>query len=240
MYKFDGIKTEGIWLLAQNRFENNKQFYEEHKEEIKKLVINPAKQLATIIAEDMYKYDSFMELNPSKMVSRVRRDTRFSKDKSMYRENMWIMFMRSKKIDPFVPCFWFEFFQDQYTCGVGAFQTNARVNEIYRQKILDNSSEFRKAVKSCLSEGCQLGGISYKKPNKLTDTLPKDIQNIYNMKNVSFRKTFSDMSRLEKEETIDELRYIYSKMNPFYQFLLKVYQQYKLERSEYYCEQRDI
>ena len=85
-----------------------------------------------------------------------------------------------------------------------------------------------------------MGGIPYKKLNKSTEKLPKDIQNVFNIKNVNFRKTFSDLSKLENEEFIDELRYIYNKMNPFYQFMLRVYQQYKLERSEYSCEQREF
>ena len=91
MYKFDGIKTEGMWLLAQNRFENNKAFYEEHKEEIKKLVINPAKQLASIIAEDMYKYDPFMELNPSKM-----RHTLFERQDYVSRKFMDYVYAKQK------------------------------------------------------------------------------------------------------------------------------------------------
>ena len=32
---YNGITPEAMWLLAQNKFENSKPFYEEHKEEIK-------------------------------------------------------------------------------------------------------------------------------------------------------------------------------------------------------------
>lgn len=238
MYKFDGIQPEGIWLLQQNRFENSKEFYEEHKDDIKNLVMNPAKQLASIIGEDMYKYDSFMELEPNKMVSRIRRDTRFSKDKSLYRENVWIMFMRNKKIDTFVPCFWFEIFPHCYVCGVTGFDSNARILEIYRQKITENPVAFQKAVKSCLNVGYVSAGQKYKKIKDGTLNLPEGIREYYNMKNVSFRRIFSNVNDLKDKAFIDELKKTYKQMNAYYQFLLEVYDTYKLERGAFSYEQR--
>lgn len=238
MYEYEGIHPEGIWLLQQNKFENSKEFYEEHKSEIKTLVMNPVKQLASIIGEDMYRYDPFMELDVNKMVSRIRRDTRFSKDKSLYRENVWIMFMRNKKIDSYVPCFWFEFFPEYYVCGVTGFDSNARIHEIYRQKIAENPSRFKRVVKSCLDAGCVPGGHKYKKPQDGTLNLPKDIREYYNMKNVSFRKVFFDINDLKNDVFIDELKNVYKHMNPYYQFLLDVYETYKLERSAFSYEER--
>lgn len=238
MKNFDGISAEGIFLLARNKFENNKEFYDQNKAAIKKLVIDPTKQLASIIGEDMFKYDPQMELDPNKMVSRIRRDTRFSKNKDLYRDNVWIMFMRNKNIDQFVPCFWFEFFQDRYNCGVTFFDSNARVFEIYRQMILEYPSVFRRAVKSCLSAGCIVSGNPYKKPREKTDEVPADLRKYYNTKNLTFMKTCFDISDLKDDSFIDGLKLTYKKMNMYYQFLLKVYETYKLERSEFSHEQR--
>ena len=238
MYNFDGIKTDGIFLLARNKFENNKEFYEQNKALIKKLVMDPVKQLAAIIGEDMFRYDPKMELDPNRMVSRIRRDTRFSKNKDMYRENVWIMFMQNKKIDPFVPCFWFEFFQDHFNCGVTFFEANARVFEIYRDMILRYPSVFRRAVKSCLSAGCVVSGHPYKKEREHTQDVPKDLRTFYNTKSLTFMKTYYDITVLENDSFIDELKDTYKKMNPYYQFLLNVYESYKIERSESSHEQR--
>ena len=230
MYKFDGIKPDGIFLLARNKFENSKEFYDLHKPEIKKLVMDPVKQLAAVIGEDMFKYDPKMELDPNKMVSRIRRDTRYSKNKDLYRDNVWIMFMRNKKFDAFVPCFWFEFYQDRFNCGVTFFDSDARVFEIYRQMIIEYPSVFRRTVKSCLSAGCAVMGHSYKKERENTDKVPKDIRSYYNMKNLTFMKTDFDISKLENETVIDQLKDTYAKLNPYYQFLLKVYELYRQEK----------
>ncbi len=85
MTEFSGIKAEALWLLAQNKFNNSKEFYEENKEKINNWVIYPMRQIAAYLSPYMYNLDSKMNLIPAKMVSRIRRDTRFSKDKTLYR-----------------------------------------------------------------------------------------------------------------------------------------------------------
>ena len=175
----------------------------------------------------MFKYDPQMELDPNKMISRIRRDTRYSKNKELYRENVWLMFMRNKHVDSLVPCFWFEIFQDRYNCGVTFFDANAAIYERYRQNILKYPSVFRRAVKSCLSSGCVVLGNPYKKLRENSELVPKDLLDFYNMRNLGFMKTFYDMKSLENGECIHLLKDIYKKMNPYYQFLLNVYEEYK-------------
>ena len=100
---YNGITPEAMWLLAQNKFENSKPFYEEHKEEIKAGVTVPLRQIAGELSPLMYEIDEMMNLDPVRMVSRVRRDTRFSKNKNLYRDNLWIMFQRPKREWQFHP-----------------------------------------------------------------------------------------------------------------------------------------
>ena len=87
---YDGISRETLFLLADNRFRNSKEFYDEHKEELKSGITVPMRQIAGIISSEFAKLDPLMVTNPVKMVSRIRRDTRYTKDQSLYRENMWI------------------------------------------------------------------------------------------------------------------------------------------------------
>ena len=97
MKKFKGINPEGLLLLAENRFNDSKSFYEEHKPQIRQWVTEPVYDLINDLSPTLYALDEEMELTPYKMVSRVRRDNRYTNDKSMYRENVWIMFQRDKR-----------------------------------------------------------------------------------------------------------------------------------------------
>lgn len=83
--------------MQLNRFNDSKAFYEENKEKIKANMTVPMRQIAASLSDMMLDIDPFMNTIPTKMVSRVRRDTRYTHDKHLYRENMWIMFMRPKK-----------------------------------------------------------------------------------------------------------------------------------------------
>lgn len=97
MSDFKGITQDTLFLMQLNRFNDSKAFYEDNKEKIKANMTVPMRQIAASLSDMMLDIDPFMNTIPTKMVSRVRRDTRYTHDKHLYRENMWIMFMRPKK-----------------------------------------------------------------------------------------------------------------------------------------------
>mgnify|MGYP000010143632 CR=1 FL=1 len=75
---YSGISAQTMFLLAQNRFENSKIFYEEHKEQLKAGITVPMRQIAGELSPFMYEIDEMMKLDPVRMVSRIRRDTRYT------------------------------------------------------------------------------------------------------------------------------------------------------------------
>lgn len=96
MGEFKGFDQNGFMLLEMNKFNNSKDFYEGVKEDIKRMSIVPMRQLCSDLSDELYRIDPKMQLIPTKMVSRVRRDTRYTKNKELYRSNIWCMFMRDK------------------------------------------------------------------------------------------------------------------------------------------------
>lgn len=97
MSNFKGFSPEGLDLLIENRLMNSKDFYEEHKKEIREKAVNPFHELCIDMTDDMLEIDSLFVTNPTRMVSRVRRDTRYTKDKMLYRANLWLYFRRPKE-----------------------------------------------------------------------------------------------------------------------------------------------
>ncbi len=86
--EYKGITPEALFLLADNRFRNSKEYYESRKEEIKSGVTEPMRQLAGLIGGELLSVDPLMNTIPTRMVSRVRRDTRYTNDKSLSRANI--------------------------------------------------------------------------------------------------------------------------------------------------------
>ena len=104
-YNFKGIKPESIELLCLNRFNDSKEFYEEHKLELKDGITVPMRQIVLDLSGLMYDIDDKMLTDPVRSVSRIYRDTRGNRSKIKYRENMWLMLRRYKKEYPSAPFF---------------------------------------------------------------------------------------------------------------------------------------
>lgn len=216
---FNGITSEAMLLLSENRFRDSREFYEEHKEEIKAGITVPLRQIAGIIGERLTLLDPLIVSNPVKMVSRVFRDTRFTHDKRLYRENMWVMFMRDKHLWRSYPCMWFEVFPGRFTTGIGLFMETPALMEYYRAAIRERTAEFTAAVRSVEAAGGVLAGETYKKPKP---GCPKGLEEYYNIKSMYFMKTSCDFEKLAGSDAIEELWSFYQAASPMYSFLLSV------------------
>lgn len=221
--EYKGITPDAMFLLAENRFRDSKAFYEEHKEDIKNSVTVPLRQIAGIIGEELLAVDPMINAIPTKMVSRVRRDTRYTKDKRLYRENMWIMFMRPKHEWRGYPCMWFEVTPSGYSLGVGFYGDEPGLLETYRKALREKPDEFRSAVKSCLKTGSVAFRNSYKRP---FPDCPEGLEEYYNLKDVGFIVYFGGFDELADERILDIIRGIYKAYTPMYKFLLGVSDEY--------------
>lgn len=219
--EFAGITAEARMLLAENRFNNSRDFYEEHKEKIKSMTTLPARQLACLMGDVLTEIDGEMETNPVKMVSRIRRDTRYSHDKTLYRENMWIMFMRSKKLWSNQPCMWFEFHPGDYSYGVGTFRTDSAFMEYFRKKLMSEPERFRQALKSVKKVGAVPEVEGRYKKDKYAG-YPEDLADYANCRGMYFIRTCEDMERIADNRIVDELRNGLKCFAPMYRFLLEV------------------
>ena len=54
---FHGFSAEGVDLLQLNRLQNSKEFYDAHKDEIKRLPIRPFHELIAEMTPEMVKID---------------------------------------------------------------------------------------------------------------------------------------------------------------------------------------
>ena len=88
---FHGFSAEGVDLLQLNRLQNSKEFYDAHKDEIKRLSIRPFHELIAEMTPEMVKIDPQFVTVPSRMVSRVRRDTRYTRINALPGEHVAVL-----------------------------------------------------------------------------------------------------------------------------------------------------
>lgn len=218
--KYNGITGDTLFLAAQNKFENSRDFYEEHKEELKQGFTVPMRQIAAHVVNEIGYIDDKMMTDPVRMVCRFFRDTRFSKYKNLYRDNLWIMFMRNKHEWEMYPCMWFEVTQDFWSYGVGMFRVDAAYLELYRKALIERPQEFLKAVAEVEKTGAEYYPELYKK-HKPGDPIP-EIEPYYDIKNMCFMRRRTDFKTLESEALLDELSEIYHSFSGMYTFLKSV------------------
>ena len=218
--KYDGITADSLFLAAQNRFEDSKIFYEAHKQELKDGFTVPMRQIAAAMSEQMLEIDEMMVTDPVKMVSRIHRDSRYSKDKHHYRDNLWIMFMRNKHEWYNYPCMWFEVNQDCWGYGVGTYYADAQFLELYRKALLERPKEFLDAVHRAENTGAECLNIYYKKKKPGNPTA--EIEPYYNIKSLGYMKVRTDFKTLESEKVIDEVGRAFDEFAGLYLFLKSV------------------
>lgn len=233
MGDFKGFNKDALFLLQLNRFNDSKDFYESVKEEIKQGAIVPMRLLASDLSDDLYKIDPMMNLIPTKMVSRVRRDTRRSKNKEMYRENVWVMFMRDKHQFTYQPCMWFEFRPDSYSYGVGIYGTDPKIMALFRDHMKDNQKRYKSAILKAESIGALPDVMPYKKPKPGYDEIENSLKLYYNTKYLYFCAEKTEVENLYSDKILTELKDAINAFAPLYKLLLEVHEK-SIEKGDLY------
>lgn len=150
------ISKETLDFLVENRLQNSRDWFHEHKSIYQEVVLAPLTELVEKLAPVMWEIDPLLITTPKvcKTISRIYRDTRYTKDKSLYREVMWIAFTRDKKqYDS--PCgFVMEFSPNGFRYGCGYWQAPPDVMGALRELILKSDPAFRAAKKLMRARMC--------------------------------------------------------------------------------------
>lgn len=207
-------------FLFQNRMNNSKEWYTEHKSDYNDYVLKPLADLATELAPAISAIDSHIVTEPKvdKTISRIYRDTRFSKDKMLYREEMWLSFRRDKKAFPNYPEFFFVVMPNEYIYGCGYYAATADAMDSVRRLILDDHPMFLKALKAYENQSdFVIDGDVYKKskyPNQA-----ENIRTWLDRKSICFMCKSTDFSLLFSDNLSEKLASTYKQMEPIYNFL---------------------
>ena len=90
------------------------------------------------LAPDMLKIDPQMEVRPHKCLSRIHRDTRFSRDKSPYRDHLWFLFRRAGEPREKSLFYYFELGPDRLSWGMGFWDENREALDLFRKRMRAN------------------------------------------------------------------------------------------------------
>ncbi len=145
--EFKGFNEYTNEYLVGIRFNNNKEWFQAHKDMYNENVHNTIVALANEILMKMVELDPDFTEKPR--VSRANRDVRFSKDKSPYKVCKWFFFknaMTNGSIPHDAPGYFFEMSADWWRYGL-FYGDNPKVMENFRARIYADPAGCERILK---------------------------------------------------------------------------------------------
>ena len=209
-------------FLFENRVMDSKLWFEEHREQYETLVLTPLRELVTELTPAVMEIDPLLICEPKvgKCISRIYRDTRFSKDKRLFRDVMWISFFRRRQLYNGMPGFFFELSPRGLVWGCGYYQASPEVMEEIRSMVLAEDTDFLAAEK-CLKKRPDfiLEDSRYKRSHHPEASEERKLW--LDQKSICMLKRSTDFSLLSSPELAPMLAKDFAHMKPLYDFLIK-------------------
>jgi len=189
-YTFTGFAEDTFRFFKELEQNNTKEWFDQNRKRYETEVRERFKELCISLEPAMKSIDVDFELRPHRCISRINRDTRFSKDKSPYKTHLWMTFMLPASAENWVslPGFFLEVGGDQYLYGMGLYQPKRAVMDDFRDHMSYRAEEFREVTqKTVIDRGFVIGGEEYKRP--LANPLDEYFQQWYHRKGIFVTKT---------------------------------------------------
>lgn len=222
MTPFTGFDHEALAFMRDVHRHNSKEWFEGHRDIYESKLLAPFRALVDSMGMHMRQIDEFIEIRPAigKTISHLRRDTRFSHDKSLYRDNMWMTFKRPKKNWTDAPTYFFEFGPDWWRYGLGYYSASPTTMALFRERLLDYQHEFQQAAKA-IPEGFDVHGESYKRL-MVPEALSSELVPWYVKKSFYIANSSSDMAPLSSPDLPNALLEGFEHLSRMYMFLVDV------------------
>lgn len=215
---FTPVTLEFLQALAAN---NRKEWFEAHKDDYRLHLQKPLQQLASALAGPLLTIDPDLIIEPRRVVSRIYRDIRFSRNKSPYKTSMWLTFKRPFKEWQDAPAFFFEITPDYYRYGMGFFSASRLTMDRLRQAIDRKPESFRREVAFLDDrDAFVLEGAKYKR--LLNGATAEDLREWYQRRNLYLVCSRQADVRLFNRGLLDDLTEGFVLLVPFYHWLWRL------------------
>jgi uncharacterized protein (TIGR02453 family) len=152
--------------LRELRVNNNKQWFDAHRKQYQASYIAPAKQFVAAAGERLGQFEPDIEAQPRILGSifRINRDTRFSHDKTPYKDHLDLWFWVGERRRA-VSGFFVRITPETVSIGAGCHGFDKHRLANFRRALGNEPSGLRLAgiIKALEKNGYHLGGEHYKR-----------------------------------------------------------------------------
>ena len=215
---FRGYTQKTVDFMWGIRFNNERSWFMDHKEEYQKELLEPTKELADAV------YRGLREKLPHEplmvKVSRIYRDARRLHGRGPYKDHLWFCIRTGDDDWQGRPTFYFEIAPDYYSYGLGFWAAAPATMERFRRHAAEHPEELE-ALTSCLEQEGRfvLSGPRYARPKAAPSAV---LQPWFAMKSLSlqFEKPLDE--RIFRPKLADEIVEELSSLIPFYRYFAAI------------------
>ncbi len=222
---FTGLSKQLPEYLEAIRQNNNRQWYQEHKDAFKQHVTLPLTALAEAVFPSIKQIDE----NLSIKCSRPQRDVRFAADKSPYHSNIWFTFRRQGEQWVDAPAFYFDAGVNGCRWGMGFYMAKATTMKLLREVVGQNQQSFLTALKVAEDRGFHLEGEPYKRQPAVPEHTLKEIARLYQIRNIFLFQDTVYTPKIFKRTLAKELSTDFEALSPLYDMFRMAYEHSRIE-----------
>ena len=227
------FSAKSLDFLFENRLNDRKSWFDEHKEDFTRYLLKPLQELVIALTPTMLTIDPEFVTEPrtDRTICRIRRDTRYSHDKSLYRDNMWIIFKKGRMHATEVPGFYVDISGSGVEYGCGFYHASTAYMQLMREMILSNDPLFLKAKKAYEKQKVfTMEGVSYRR-SPFADQ-PEDLRIWLDRRNISFGALTKDFDLIFSDRLAEALTKDLVLLKPIYEFLSAVSEKEAAQEAE--------
>ena len=217
------VTPEFFSFLVENRLHDSKAWFEAHREDYDRLVLEPLRQLVVEMAPIILTIDPEVVTLPrvGRTISRIFRDTRFSRDKSTFREHLWISFNRGKRERyQSVPELFLDLSPEGCSYGCGWYCPGTERMEALRRLILSGDREVLRTVRAMdRQRRFRMEGELYRRPRY--PEAPRELSPWLDRKELYFCRETADPAFLYAPDLGRQVAEELTALAPFYRLLWK-------------------
>ena len=212
---FNGFTAESFEFMMAISFNNNREFFHENHEWYMKSVRQPLLDLASELNETIEAIDPELERRPERLVSRINRDIRFSKDKSPYRDYMWIGIHKGEKKGA-VPGLYVDMSANHVGWGMGFWEDNRALCDAHRRTMTNDPTGIVELINP-LRERFSFGLRRYKR-FVMPETIPETLTDWFAMRSFYAYREIPPGGIAMTPKLADEIKSDFQLLTPLYRY----------------------
>lgn len=230
---FTGFPEETLRFFLDIRFHNQISYFEQRRQDFIRDVQTPFYDFINELAPRMQRIDPQMEIRPYKCLARIRRDTRFTKDKSPYRDHLWLLFRRGGEPREQSLNFWFELGPDHLGWGMGFWGENRQVMDRFRRELAARPEEFQRVLAGCDLSGhhLALAGTAFKRLSLPAD-LPAALEPWYRARELFVVRENLQFQWIYSPQIVERVWKDYRALAPLYKLFRGMADEVSLEKND--------